>query len=70
MGHGARAGLGRVTSSEVEELDEDVSQEDKGAAAAQAAEGWGPIPGFLGGGLVSQDSSLYLQEKYSKFMGG
>lgn len=54
----------------MEELDDDVSQEDKGAAAAQAAEGWGPIPGYLGGGVVSQDSSLYLQEKCGKLMGG
>ena len=47
----------------MEELDEGVSQEEKDAAAAQASEGWGPIPLFVGGGLVSQDSSLYLQEE-------
>jgi len=49
----------------VEELDEGVGQEEKDAATGQAAEGWGATSGFLGGadGMVSQDSSLYLQEE-------
>lgn len=64
---GTGLGLGQVTSAEVEELDEDIGQKEKDAAAAQAAEGWGSTLGFLGGGSVSQDSSLYLQEeKWSK----
>lgn len=57
---GTGLGLGQVTSAEVEELDEDIGQKEKDAAAAQAAEGWGSTLGFLGGGSVSQDSSLYL----------
>lgn len=59
-------GLGprHVTLAEVKELDEGVGQEEKDTATTQAAERWGRILDFLGGGaggvLVSQDSSLYL----------
>lgn len=64
---GTGLGLRHVTSAEVEELDEDVGQEEKDTAAAQAAEGRGRTLGFLGGGGggggVSQDSGLYLQKK-------
>lgn len=61
-GHGLR----HVTSTEVEELDDDIGQEEKDAAAAQAAKRWGRTLRFLGGGgggCISQDSSLYLQKK-------
>lgn len=57
-------GLRHVTSAEVKELDEDVGQEENDTATTQAAECWGRIREFLGGGaggiLVSQDFSLYL----------
>lgn len=55
----------------MEELDEGICQEEKDAATGQAAEGWGATLGFLGGGgdgggMVSEDSSLYLQKKWGK----
>lgn len=66
---GPELGLRHVTSAEVEELDEDVSQEEKDAATAYVAECWGRALGSLGGGgcgTISQDSSFYLQEKWGK----
>lgn len=71
---GTGLGLRCVTSAEVEEPDEGVGKEEKDTATTQAAECWrcalgGSLRGGHGLGLVSQDSSLYLQEKWGKRRG-